>query len=550
MTIQDFRNLEPGASLDVDVCIIGSGPAGWTIAEELRDTGIKVLVLESGGVLESDVDDREAEIEALNATEDIGVPLFNGRRRTLGGTPESIPWGNRCIAFDPIDYRPRSWVPFSGWPFDEAEISPYLDRASRHLGAGLYLPGGPVPCGVEKPQVDPEKLVNVCWSFGHDPEGKTVRYGRLFRQRRHRDLRVLVHATVTHLNTNPEGTRIESVEIGHPEGHRTTVTARKVVLCTGGIENPRVLLYSNRTVPRGIGNAHGLVGRFLMDHPRDLGMAITFDPKAVGTIRRLFGPYRSRNDGRPREFVGGLALPEGMQQREGLLNCAAWPVEEVADDDPFAAALHILRRNKGTFARDVRNVTANPLMLLRSLQAWATREQPIRSKISKVGFHIGSEQRPDPESRVTLTNRLDPLGLPIARTDWRVGAEDRESQAVLAKTIAAEFRRLCLPEARLADWIRNDRHAGAIISDGCHPTATTRMSDHPAMGVVDPDCQVHGVNGLFVAGSSVFPTAGHANPTLMIVAMAVRLAENLKEQLRITSHRIAQPAMSSAAVTG
>lgn len=540
MTIHDFRNLEPDAVLDADVCIIGSGPAGWTIAEELRDTGLSVLVLESGGVLDSGVTDRESETEALNATEDVGVPLFaEGRRRTLGGTPESIPWGNRCIAFDPIDYRPRPWVPFSGWPFNEAEIAPYLDRASRHLGAGPYLPGGPIPCGVNKPQVDPDKLTNVCWSFGHDAEGNSIRYGRLFRQRRHADLRVLVHATVTHLNTDASGRCIQSVEIAHPEGHRATVTARKVVLCTGGIENPRILLYSNRTVSAGLGNTHDLVGRFLMDHPRDLGMAITFAPKAVTTIRRVFGPYHAHNGGRPREFVGGLALSEALQHQEGLLNCAAWPVEEHAPDDPFAAGQRLFHGEKATFLRDIGHVAANPRIFLRSMRAWVNREEPIRYKIGKVGFYIGSEQRPDPDSRVTLTNRLDVLGLPVARTDWRVSAQDRQSQAVLAKLIASEFRRLGLPEARLAEWIRDDRHDRAIISDGCHPTATTRMSSDPTTGVVDPDCQVHGVEGLYVAGSSVFPTAGHANPTLMIVAMAVRLAEHLKTMFGRSARTIA-----------
>ena len=130
-----------------------------------------------------------------------------------------------------------------------------------------------------------------------------------------------------------------------------------------------------------------------------------------------------------------------------------------------------------------------------------------------------------------LSERLDRLGLPIARTDWRISHQDRQSQAVLAKTILKEFQRLGLPKTHLADWVSSGRLEASVLSDGCHPTGTTRMASDPQCGVVDADCRVHGVDGLYVAGSSVFPTAGHANPTLMIVAMAARLAEHLKTRL-------------------
>ena len=255
MGIQDFRNLEPATLIASDVCIVGSGPAGWTIAEELRDSGLRILVLESGGVLESCGADLEPESDALNETEDVGVPLFNGRRRTLGGTPEWTPWSNRCIAFDDIDYEARPWVPYSGWSFGTEAISPYLDLASRYLGAGPYLSNGPrpppPPRGVMTPEVDPSQLRNIWWNFGKGADGGTIKFARLFRQRLHPSIRVLVHATVVHLNTNAAGDHIDSVEISDPDGRRTIVRSRAVVLCAGGIENARILIvfepcYSNR----------------------------------------------------------------------------------------------------------------------------------------------------------------------------------------------------------------------------------------------------------------------------------------------------------------
>lgn len=538
MALNDFRHLDPTLSIDADICIVGSGPAGWTLAEELHDSGLRIVVLESGGVAESGgCAGREHEAHALNTTEDVGVPLFNGRCRTLGGTPEIIPWGNRCIALDDIDYEARPWVPSSGWPFEAKMIAPYLDRASRHLGAGPYLPDGPPDTiGKFKPAVDPDQLHNVCWSFGRQDDGGTVRYAQRFRQAPKDHVRVIVNATVTHLNTNAAGDRIESVEIAHVDGPRTTVHATAVVLCAGGIENARILLYSNRQTPAGIGNAHDLVGRYLMDHPRDHNKTVTFDPKAAGVLHRLFGPYMFDAGAGRREYVGGLALSATAQRREQLLNCAAWPALDYFEDDPIAGLQRLKRGDRSRATTDLRLAVSHPGLVAKAVQSWA-RRQPMRTKYKGVGLFLASEQTPNPDSRVTLSDKVDALGLPIARTDWRIGELDRRSQAALAMRIRTEFARLRLPEAQVAAWVQDGCYDTAVLSDGCHPTGTTRMASDARTGVVDPDCQVFGVDGLFIAGSSVFPTAGHANPTLMIVALSCRLADHLK--LRIS--RQAEP---------
>jgi choline dehydrogenase-like flavoprotein len=84
-----------------------------------------------------------------------------------------------------------------------------------------------------------------------------------------------------------------------------------------------------------------------------------------------------------------------------------------------------------------------------------------------------------------------------------------------------------LPRPAVPDWVRDGRPDDAVVIDLGHPMGTTRMSDDPATGVVDGNCRVHGVDGLFVAGGSVIPTSGHANPTLMMLALTLRLADHL-----------------------
>jgi choline dehydrogenase-like flavoprotein len=525
MTIEDLRSIDAELRIDTDLCLVGSGPAGWTIAEELRESGLRILILESGGF------EREPDSDALNQIESVGVPLFNGRDRVLGGTSDN--WGGRCISLDDIDYEARPWVPFSGWPFGSEMIAPYLDRASEHLGVGPYGPDGrgPAPDGISTwPDVDRALLRRLCWQISRKP----IRFGRLFLARPNANLRVLVHATVTHLNTGSSGEHLKSIEIADPEGRRAIVRARAVVLCAGGIENARILLYSNRIMPNGVGNSYDVVGRFLMDHPRDPDLIVRLDTRDAARVRaffNLFGPYKRNGAHGRHSLIYGLSLSPERQRRDGLLNCAAWPFEVFASDDPMDAAKRLVMGPRAHALRDARLIISQPGFLLRAVQARLLSEHVVKRKIDRIGFVATSEQRPDPDSRIRLSERRDRLGLPIAEIDWRISAQERASLAALAQSIAREFQRLDLPPAHPADWVRDGRYDDAAFVDSCHPTGTTRMASNPRYGVVNADSQVHDIEGLYVAGSSVFPTGGHANPTLMIVAFAVRLAHHLRERL-------------------
>lgn len=531
MPIHDFRKLDRDAHLQADLCIVGSGPAAWTICDELRDSGLSVLVLESGAARESDGSADDLEAAALNETVDVGQPLFNGRRRRLGGTTEVGGWANRTTPFDPIDYEARPWVDHSGWPIGAATIAPYLARASAQLGAGTAPPATPLlPRGKSWPAFDTGQIAPVTWVFGQSDEGRVMRYALQFRRTHQPHVRLLVHATVTQILTNGPGTLVEGVEIRSTDGRCATVSARAVVLAAGGIENPRLLLCSNRIVAAGLGNGHGLVGRFLMDHPRDLDMAVTFDLADAGRLRAMFGPFRI-DRGQGRRFVAnGFALSPERQRRDRLLNCAAWPIEETAVDDPIGAARRLARR-QGAIGDDARTILRNAGHLVGSARRRLLSDHALHSKPARIGLIIGSEQQPDPDSRVTLADAVDAFGLPLACTNWRINALERASQIVLAQAVKREFARLGLPRPTLAEWAEDGAKTQARLVDGCHPTGTTRMADDPRHGVVDADCQVHGVSGLYVAGSSVFPTAGHANPTLMIAAMAARLADHLAATL-------------------
>jgi choline dehydrogenase-like flavoprotein len=222
------------------------------------------------------------------------------------------------------------------------------------------------------------------------------------------------------------------------------------------------------------------------------------------------------------------------------VNCAAWIAEETAADDPFVALHRLIDGPREHPLRDARSIISSGPLIVRGVRARLNHER-VMPKIQRLGFVIASEQVPDPDSRISLSERRDRLGLPISRIDWRIAPQELASQAVLATAIAREFQRLGMPRAQLADWVAPGRHEQAVMEDGMHPMGATRMSDDPRRGVVDADCRVHGVPGLYVAGSSVFPTGGHANPTLMLVGLAIRLADHLGEQLRQSSVLPSEP---------
>jgi choline dehydrogenase-like flavoprotein len=135
---------------------------------------------------------------------------------------------------------------------------------------------------------------------------------------------------------------------------------------------------------------------------------------------------------------------------------------------------------------------------------------------------------------VLLDGERDALGMPRIRLDWRLTDLDRRSLLRTHEALAKEFGRTGLGRIQIEAWLQDDKAGWSDeLSGGYHPMGTTRMADDPRRGVVDRHCRVHGLTNLYVAGSSVFPTGGSANPTLTIVALALRLAEHLKAELSV-----------------
>jgi choline dehydrogenase-like flavoprotein len=270
-------------------------------------------------------------------------------------------------------------------------------------------------------------------------------------------------------------------------------------------------------MPPGLGNQNDLVGRFFMEHPHLSGFAEV----VVADLRRLPRIYREHVtvDGRPANAAFGPS--EQFQRARRLLNATfmagvAGHYPPTAAYDPDMAARHMEMLQ-----------AARPFL--------SDADGPVDpAQPDRVGHWLGlgcaCEQAPNPDSRVTLSPERDALGLPRIRLDWRLGEQDRRSVVEHMRSLALEFGALGI--GRMSIDVEDDGVWPQLVSGSNHHMGTTRMHDDARYGVVDRDCRVHGVDNLFVAGSSVFPTSGAANPTLTLVALALRLADHLKTRLR------------------
>ncbi len=557
MRLLELNDLGGTGDWVTELCIIGSGPAGLALAAEFAHGPVRVLVVESGG--------REPEpaAAALNAVDSVGATRVEQqelmRTRALGGT--SRIWTGRCAELDEVDFAARAWVPHSGWPIGTAELRPYLDRARAYLGLGpnIYDERLWPVLGARRPApaLDPTLLRPRFWQFSRgsaEPWGP-ARFAADVVPTTAPNVDLLLHATATQVDTNAEGTAVEAVEVAGPDGRRARIRARAFILATGGIENARLLLASNRVRPAGVGNDHDLVGRFLMDHPG--GVIASVAPAAARRLRSRFGRYWLDGPGGRQVYLHGLALSPEVQEKEGLLNCAAFLEEYPTADDPWHAGQRLMaalkrqetapdqvelasfwrRDDDGAAPPPVPSVPRDALAIARHAPSVAAgvyrivrRHRPPVFRAGQVDLYCLTEQMPDPSSRLTLSDRTDAFGVPLPRLDWKINERERESMRRLVEVLDAEFGRAGYPRPRPAAWLAGGPDWRESLTDRAHPIGTTRMSDRPSDGVVDPHGQVHGVAGLFVAGSSTFPTAGHANPTLTIVALAIRLADRLKAE--------------------
>lgn len=525
--IQDFNLLPSGLILQTDLCIVGSGPAGIALAKEFEGSNLKVIVVESGALK------LEAAAQALCQAESIGLPHHGhrtGRARAFGGTGKL--WAGQCLRLDKIDFEQRSWVPESGWPFALETLAPFYQRAERFFRvSGEFYDERQYRCfHLNAPEWSEQTLRSMFTIYTPDLDPGDFSL-KTFQQSS--NINVLLNANVVQVETNPTVEKVESVRLKTLSGKQGRVKAPIIVLCAGGLENARLLMASNERSAAGLGNGHDLVGRYFQEHPNGITASVfTNKAELLQSLFRLL--YRRRG-----RYFPKFALSEEIQRARQILNCNAHLVFEYEDGSGVAALQTAYRalREKHLPANSMEclgSIVRNPSEIARALWNRMRTGQSPAARPKAIRLQCYLEQSPNFISRVRLGNSRDALGMPILQVDWHLAELELKTLNVMTQTVAAEFKALGLgnviPESWLTDSSRDWQYK---LTDCAHHMGTTRMAQNPREGVTDSDGRVFGIDGLYIAGSSVFPTSGYANPTLTIVALAMRLADHLKQ----VSHR-------------
>jgi len=262
-----------------------------------------------------------------------------------------------------------------------------------------------------------------------------------------------------------------------------------------------------------------------MDHPR--ATAGVFPPSASAKIQRSYGIIRTGLEAALQR--GASWTPEAMRKRR-LPNAAVWTTQHVADDDVWREARKMILPLEQKRWLHAKHVLLHSGQIAEGLWRAAMRQQLPR-RLSDVNLDVAVEQQPTRESRITLSSQTDAFGTPLPRIDWRISETERRAAIEIARAFDAALDRAGMPRPVLEDWVRLARPEDVRFQTMAHPIGTTRMAASPDKGVVDRHGLVFGTHNLYIAGSSVFATASHANPTLMIVAMALRLGEHLTDVL-------------------
>lgn len=409
------------------------------------------------------------------------------------------------------------WIEGSGWPIAAADLAPWYTEAHPllDLGPNEYDPArwAALDATRERLPLDHRVVHEKIWQFS-----APTRFGSKFRERLERapDVHLYTHANVVALEPRDGGSAIDTLTVRHLDGRTVTVRANRVVLACSTMQNVRLLLASTAAAEAGIGNAHDQVGRHFMEHlEMPIGTAALLRPQSMAFYAYAFGRTRMRAE---------LVLSEEAQRRLRTLN-ASVALEALASGE---TPLGSFEANPPAELEDYRRTTRDSLT---ENMRDPTRPHDVTTvaRHPRFALAVRQEQAPNPTSRVTLSRDRDALGVPRAHFHWALTSLDRTSLRTLLLTLGQEFGRLGIGRVQLRDGLRDaDGDWPAAVSGGWHDLGATRMSASPRTGVVDADCRVHGMSNLYLAGGGVFTTAGCANPTLSIVALALRLAAHLK----------------------
>ena len=537
----DISDARAVASLPAAICIIGAGAAGITLACELDGYDFPVLLVDVGFSQNTDTICRGLATGGH-------APPNEFRRMGFGGTT-SI-WGGRCVPFDEVDFELRSHVSNSGWPISYDDVARYYPRALR------YCQAGECDFSVNTSLADPLPIVSDLSNADGLIADRLERYspptnfGLIYRDAiaRSKNVTAVSGLRCIRLIKAPCSDRIEFAEFADRSGQLLRIRSDLFVVSAGGIETVR-LLFDSDTVGAGLGNRYDCLGRFYSCHfenicarlvPGEARIAFGFEKTLDGVYarRKLLFTSQAQRDHNLLNCTFRLHFPDYSDARHGssvmsLIYLAK--LQLIPEYQKILARSSSSKMHISSAASHLRNIVGGtPELASFAVQQissafFSTRRIPYTLVAAADGSYpleLNSEQTPLWHSRITPMGSPDQHGVHDVLIDWKIANSDilaaGRAFSVLRDTFAKTAHcRIEFDEGELLDTLSHSRPVGG------HHIGGTRMAGSPRRGVVDQDCRIFGLSNCFISSSSTFSTSSHANPTLTIVAMAVRLAGHL-----------------------
>jgi choline dehydrogenase-like flavoprotein len=511
----DSRTLPDHSTIEGDVCVVGAGAAGISIALDWINTKHKIILLESGGF---EYDDQVQDLYKGNSTGQKYYPLRSSRLSYFGGTTGH--WAGMCSPFDNIDFVKRDWVPNSGWPITRKELDPFYERAHEKLKLGTYnydlAYWQKQVANLNAFPLDEKVIWHKMWQISELGAWKSGGgMGSEYKDRitKAKNIHLHTYSSVVDIVANEEISSIRQVTIKNFAGKTHTIKAKQFILAGGAIQNARMLLAANSQAPKGLGNDNDIVGRYFMEH-LEVDTAELWLLKPFATDLFNWGKLWCE-----------LAIVEKIQIENKILN-------GTAGLSPLVWAKHVKPRMETYQNEDPRKSIDN--VVKNWDEADKKAQQEGTGSISRAfTFQTRLEQAPNPDSRVTIGAEKDELGVPRANLHWKLTDLDKYSLRKINQIIAQQVGIAGIGRVKVIESLRdeNDNSWPAGTNGGWHHMGTTRMSDDPKKGVVDANCQVHGIDNLHVAGAGCYATSAAPNPTLTLVALSLRLSDYVKNKL-------------------
>lgn len=530
--IIDSSTIIENKTIKTDVCIVGAGVAGITLAKEFIHTNLNVGLFECGGLRPDNA------TQALFWGENVGhsyYPMDMARSCGFGGSAHrwhtnllNGSFGPRLHPLESLDFKKRDWVPNSGWPFEKSQLDPFYERAQHFFKVGPFAYAAEDwenPKTTPRLPIDSSRVETTIFQFAS--REVLINDYRLEIDRAE-NVTLYSFANVVEIETDEAAKTVTGLQVACLDKKRFRVSAKWYILAMGAIETPRLLLLSNQRCKKGLGNQNDLVGRYFMEHPHLWsGLLIPSSSK----ILKSTGLYRLHHaDGNT--ILGKLTLNEKVKQKEKLLNhCVSIHPHIVSDRPNIASEWPIVNWPvMRSCSLDKKQPNSNPVISFLKTPYHMMKKGVRKFKRPKVLFRLNhmTEQIPSSHSRVTLIDEKDIFGKNRIQLNWRFTDQDIQSIIRSQELLDEELKKAGLGKLQID---RDVEKVSNGIHGGWHHMGTTRMHVDNKRGVVDENGRVHGINNLFIAGPSVFPTGGYANPLLTIVALAIRCADHIKKQL-------------------